>query len=141
MDKLGSVSFEVEMVLAIIAGLIMAVIFYLNVRNLINRTNDVKRVNDTISLSEAISLYTVEKGHIPENIVEKEMEIATIDGQCKNICEKGNNCINLLPLILPYLEIKNLSSLDGYSVHRGKNGMVTVKSCISRSGKNIEVTR
>lgn len=141
MGKIGAVSFEVEMVLATVATLIIAVIFYLNVKLLINRAYDVKRLNDTISISGAISLYIVEKGHIPPEIGTSEKEISTIDGKCKNICGQNMECINLLSSILPHLEINNLSSIDGYSVRLGKGGMITVRSCVSRSGEIIEVTR
>ena len=141
MGKIGAISFEVEIVIAIVAALIVSVIFYLNVKLLIDKTYDVKRLNDTIVLSEAISLYTVEKGSLPPVIETTEKEIGTIDGGCKNTCNLNTGCVNLLALILSHLETKNLGSLDGYTVRLGKGGMVTVKSCISKSGEKIEVTR
>lgn len=141
MEQSGAVSFEIEMVLAVIAILIMSIVFYLNVKLLIDRTYDVKRLNDTVAISEAISLNIVEKGRIPPEIQTTEKEIATIDGNCKNVCGKNMGCINLLPTILAHLEIKDINSLNGYSVQLGKSGMITVRSCVSRSGEKIEVTR
>lgn len=141
MNQSGLFSFEVEMVLAVIAIMIMSIIFYLNVKLLINKTYDVKRLNDIVAISEAISLNIIENGRIPPGIETTEKEIATIDGDCKNVCHKNIGCINLLPSILAYLEIKDLNSLNGYSVQLGESGMITVRSCISRSGEKIEVTR
>lgn len=141
MNNSGAVSFEIEMVLVLIAALSMAIILYLNVKNLINKTYDVKRLNDTVAISEAISLYTIERGNVPIEIGSNEKEIGTIYGGCNYICGAHMGCVNLLPLILSHLQIKNLSSLEGYTVKLGEGGMITVKSCISRSGKIIEVTR
>lgn len=141
MGKIGAVSFEIEIVIATVAGLIMAVILYLNIRLLINRTFDVKRLNDTVAISEAISLYTIEKGYSPIEITTSENEVSDINGKCANACSDSVGCVNLLMSILPYLEIKNLTSLDGYSVQMGQGGMVTVKSCLSKTGETIEVTR
>lgn len=140
MGNSGTVSFEMELVLATIATSILVIIFYLNVRQLIDRTYDVKRLNDTVAIAEAISISTIEKGHVPAEISTTEKEIKTIDGSCKNSCN-NLGCINLLSSILPHLEINNLSSLEGYSVQLGKSGMITVRSCLSKSGKIIEVTR
>lgn len=141
MSKKGVIIFEMEIVISVIAMAIVMIFFYINVKVLINRAYDVKRLNDTNTISQAISLYTVHKSCIPTEININESEISDITGKCLNICGKGVGCINLLKSILPYLEIKNIYSLEGYSVRQSKGGMVTVKSCISKAGETIEVTR
>lgn len=141
MSKLGATGLEVEMMMAVIGISAVVIVFYLNVKNLINKANNTKMITDASAISQAISLYTVEKGHLPPEINTNEMEVSNINGQCSHLCRKVSGCVNLLTSILPYLEVKKMSYLEGYSVQLGKNGMVTVKACLSEMSETMEVTR